>query len=73
MLYSSLNIHEAIPELRGLPLAFVTLLMTMRNLKMDIRRRAIHSFKELETLRRAVAGHKEPNGRDHSQICADFY
>ncbi|KAJ7878978.1 hypothetical protein B0H14DRAFT_3774904 [Mycena olivaceomarginata] len=62
MLYGSLNIHEGIPELRGLPLAFVTLLMTMRNLKMEIRRRAINSFKELATLRRAVAGQREANG-----------
>ncbi|KAJ7823942.1 hypothetical protein B0H14DRAFT_3875017 [Mycena olivaceomarginata] len=62
MLYSSLNIHEGISELRGLPLAFVTLLMTMRDLKIEIRRRAINSFKELATLRRAVAGQREANG-----------
>jgi hypothetical protein len=67
MLYSSLNIHEGIPELRGLPLAFVTLLMTMRNLKMEIRRRAINSFKELATLRRAVAGQREANGTHLSE------
>ncbi|KAJ7795470.1 hypothetical protein B0H14DRAFT_2210481, partial [Mycena olivaceomarginata] len=36
MLYSSLNIPEGISELRGLPLAFVTLLMTMCNLKIEI-------------------------------------
>ncbi|KAJ7806468.1 hypothetical protein B0H14DRAFT_2381896, partial [Mycena olivaceomarginata] len=73
MLYSSLNIHEGISELRGLPLAFVTLLMTMRNLKIEIRRRAINSFKELATLRRAVAGQREANGTYLSEPFARPY
>ncbi|KAJ7828499.1 hypothetical protein B0H14DRAFT_3466335 [Mycena olivaceomarginata] len=58
-LYASLNIHTSFPELRGLPLDFVRTLVIMRDLKMNIRDRAIESFYEWETLDRAVAGKRE--------------
>lgn len=61
-LYASLNIHDSFPELRGLPLEFVRTLIIMRDLKMNIRDRAIESFYEWETLDRAVAGRREPLG-----------
>ncbi|KAJ7840589.1 hypothetical protein B0H14DRAFT_3457948 [Mycena olivaceomarginata] len=61
-LYASLNIHTSFPELRGLPLDFVRTLVIMRDLKMNIRDRAIESFYEWETLDRAVAGKREPLG-----------
>ncbi|KAJ7839203.1 hypothetical protein B0H14DRAFT_3458801 [Mycena olivaceomarginata] len=61
-LYASLNIHASFPELWGLPLDFVRTLVIMRDLKINIRGRAIESFYEWETLDRAVAGRREPLG-----------
>ncbi|KAJ7632871.1 hypothetical protein FB45DRAFT_746128, partial [Roridomyces roridus] len=61
-LYSTLNIHGTFPNLRSLPLEFVRTLLMMRDLKMNIRRRAIGSFYEWETLDRAVAGRREALG-----------
>ncbi|KAJ7737641.1 hypothetical protein DFH07DRAFT_870602 [Mycena maculata] len=61
-LYTSLNIHGAFPELKDLPLEFVTTLVLMDNLKKSIRQRAVGSFLEWESLRRAVKGHREAPG-----------
>ncbi|KAJ7834258.1 hypothetical protein B0H14DRAFT_2363941 [Mycena olivaceomarginata] len=61
-LYASLNIHRSFPELQGLSLDFVRTLLIMRDLKINIRDRAIESFYEWETLDRAVAGKREPLG-----------
>ncbi|KAJ7818955.1 hypothetical protein B0H14DRAFT_3473409 [Mycena olivaceomarginata] len=49
-------------ELRGLPLDLVRTLVIMRDLKINIRGRAIESFYEWETLDHAVAGRREPLG-----------
>ncbi|KAJ7735882.1 hypothetical protein B0H14DRAFT_2639072 [Mycena olivaceomarginata] len=61
-LYASFNIHRSFPELQGLPLDFVRTLLIMRDLKINIRDRAIESFYEWETLDRAIAGKWEPLG-----------
>ncbi|KAK7064632.1 hypothetical protein R3P38DRAFT_2492092 [Favolaschia claudopus] len=61
-LYGSLNIHDTYPELRGLPLEFTQTLLVMRDLKINIRKRATGSFMEWETLDRAVSGRREPLG-----------
>jgi hypothetical protein len=61
-LYASLNISNAFPELNGLPLEFVRTLLIMRDLKMNIRKRAVGSFQEWEMLDRAVSGRREPLG-----------
>ncbi|KAJ7745942.1 hypothetical protein DFH07DRAFT_748628, partial [Mycena maculata] len=61
-LYTSLNIHGAFPELKDLPLEFVTTLVLMDNLKKSIRQRAVGSFLEWESLRRAVKGRREAPG-----------
>ncbi|KAJ7716595.1 hypothetical protein DFH07DRAFT_762398 [Mycena maculata] len=61
-LYSSLNIHSTFPELKDLPLEFVTTLVLMDNLKKNIRQRAVGSFLEWESLRCAVKGHREAPG-----------
>ncbi|KAK7062073.1 hypothetical protein R3P38DRAFT_2494733 [Favolaschia claudopus] len=61
-LYGSLNIHDTYPELRGLPLEFTQTLLLMRDLKINIRKRATGSFMEWETLDRAVSGRREPLG-----------
>ncbi|KAK6992139.1 hypothetical protein R3P38DRAFT_3409057 [Favolaschia claudopus] len=61
-LYGSLNIQDTYPELRGLPLAFTQTLLVMRDLKINIRKRATGSFMEWETLDRAVSGRREALG-----------
>ncbi|KAF7334389.1 ULP-PROTEASE domain-containing protein [Mycena venus] len=61
-LYASLNIHTSFPELRDLPLEFVRTLVMMRDLKINIRKRAVGSFYEWEALDRAVGGRREALG-----------
>ncbi|KAJ6462576.1 hypothetical protein C8R45DRAFT_841653 [Mycena sanguinolenta] len=61
-LYASLNIAHTFPELQGLPLEFVRTLLLMRDLKINIRKRAVGSFYEWETLDRAVSGRREALG-----------
>ncbi|KIK34569.1 hypothetical protein CY34DRAFT_26825 [Suillus luteus UH-Slu-Lm8-n1] len=41
ILYSSLNIHDKFPELKGIDLDFVRILLMARDLKINIRKRAI--------------------------------
>ncbi|KAJ7919427.1 hypothetical protein B0H13DRAFT_2230859 [Mycena leptocephala] len=61
-LYASLNIQEGFPELRNLPLDFVRTLLLMRDLKINIRKKAVGSFYEWENLDRAVGGRREALG-----------
>ncbi|KAJ6613526.1 hypothetical protein B0H10DRAFT_1647301, partial [Mycena sp. CBHHK59/15] len=61
-LYASLNIQDSFPELEGLPLDFVRTLLMMRDLKINIWKRAVGTFYEWETLDRAVRGHREALG-----------
>ncbi|KAK7027622.1 hypothetical protein R3P38DRAFT_2776627 [Favolaschia claudopus] len=61
-LYGSLNIQESFPELRSLPLEFAQTLLVLRDLKINIRKRATGSFMEWETLDRAVSGRREALG-----------
>lgn len=56
MLYASLNIHEQFPELQNHPLEFVKLLLMARDLKINIKQRAIGSFLEWDKLDQAVGG-----------------
>jgi hypothetical protein len=65
-LYTSLNIHESFPELNGLSLDFVRTLFMARDLKINIRKRAIASFFEREKLDRAVGGKQNPLGMSRS-------
>jgi hypothetical protein len=53
-LYISLNVHETFPELCGMNLEFVQTLLMARNLKINIRKRAIGSFFEWDQLDWAV-------------------
>ncbi|KAJ7937973.1 hypothetical protein B0H13DRAFT_1851925 [Mycena leptocephala] len=76
-LYTSLNIQETFPELKGLPLDFVRTLLLMRDLKINIRKRAVGSFLEWENLDRAVAGQREALAilrsiAKFNQYCADL-
>ncbi|KAG2124876.1 hypothetical protein DEU56DRAFT_963177 [Suillus clintonianus] len=61
-LYVSLNIHDRFPELQGIDLEFVRILLTARDLKMNIRKRAIASFFEWDKLDRAVGGAQQALG-----------
>ncbi|KAF7293403.1 hypothetical protein MIND_01117300 [Mycena indigotica] len=61
-LYASLNISGIYPALEGLPPEVARLLLMMRDLKISIRRKAVGSFQEWETLDQAVSGRREPLG-----------
>jgi hypothetical protein len=56
VLYASLNVHDKFPELQGIDLDFVRTLLMARDLKINIRKRAIGSFFEWDKLDRAVGG-----------------
>ncbi|KAG1846399.1 hypothetical protein DFJ58DRAFT_730530 [Suillus subalutaceus] len=62
VLYASLNIHNQFPELEGINLEFVRLLLMARDLKMNIRKWAIASFLEWDKLDRAVGGAQQALG-----------
>ncbi|KAI0628590.1 hypothetical protein C8Q77DRAFT_1067705 [Trametes polyzona] len=61
-LYASLNVPQEFPELKGLPLNFVQVLLMARDLKINIRKRAIGSFFEWDKLSRAAGGRDQPLG-----------
>jgi hypothetical protein len=61
-LYSSLNVHDRFPELNGVSLDFVRVLLMTRDLKINIRKRAIASFFEWDKLDRAVGGSHQALG-----------
>jgi len=62
VLYASLNVHASFPELLGLDLEFVRLLLTARDLKINIRKRAIGSFFEWDRLDQATGGREQAIG-----------
>lgn len=55
-LFASLNVTESYPELKDFNLEFVRVLIMARDLKINIRRRAIGSFFEWDKLDRAAGG-----------------
>ncbi|OSD03347.1 hypothetical protein PYCCODRAFT_1477197 [Trametes coccinea BRFM310] len=61
-LYASLNVSEGFPELQHLPFEFVRVLLLARDLKINIRKRAIGSFFEWDKLDRAAGGRDQPLG-----------
>ncbi|KAJ6582196.1 hypothetical protein B0H19DRAFT_1370295 [Mycena capillaripes] len=67
-LYASLNIQEEFPDLQNLPLEFVRTLLLMRDLKINIHKRAVGTFYEWENLDRAVGGRKE--ALEHANMSA---
>ena len=62
-LYASPNVPDEFPQLQGLPLPFVQTLLMARDLKINIRKRAIGSFFEWDKLDRAAGGRDQPLGR----------
>lgn len=61
-LYASLNVYDSFPELQNVDLAFVRTLLMARDLKMNIRKRAIGSFFEWDRLDQAVGGRDQSLG-----------
>ena len=61
-LYVSLNIQESYPDLQGVGLEFVRTLLMARDLKINIRKRAVGSFFEWDRLDQAVGGRSNPLG-----------
>ncbi|KAH7905205.1 hypothetical protein BJ138DRAFT_975864, partial [Hygrophoropsis aurantiaca] len=61
-LYASLNVHEKFPELKDVNLEFVRTLLMARDLKINIRKRAIGSFFEWDKLDQAVGGQQQALG-----------
>lgn len=61
-LYNTLNVPDMMPEFRNVDIKFVHTLFLARDLKMNIRRRAIGSFLEWERLDQAVGGKGLPLG-----------
>ncbi|KAG9309294.1 hypothetical protein JVU11DRAFT_10781 [Chiua virens] len=61
-LYASLNIQDQFPELDGIAFDFVRVLLLARDLKINIRKRAVGSFFEWDKLDQAVGGGQKPLG-----------
>ena len=64
-LYASLNIQDRFPELHGVNLEFICTLLLARDLKINIRKRAIGSFFEWDKLDHAVGGKQKTLGQVH--------
>lgn len=62
-LYASLNVHDSYSELQGMSLEFVRTLLLARDLKINIRKRAIASFFEWDKLDGAMGGKANPLGK----------
>ncbi|KNZ79946.1 hypothetical protein J132_08423 [Termitomyces sp. J132] len=67
-LYASLSIQESFPELRGVDLEFIRILVIARDLKINVRKRAVGSFFEWERLDRASGGRDQPLGTKLHQV-----
>ncbi|KIL57472.1 hypothetical protein M378DRAFT_16228 [Amanita muscaria Koide BX008] len=61
-LYGTLNVPDMMPEFHNVDIKFVHTLFLARDLKMNIRKRAIGSFLEWERLDQAVGGKGQPLG-----------
>lgn len=61
-LYASLNVHEKFPELEGVNVEFLQILLLARDLKINIQKRAVGSFLEWERLDQAVGGKHQALG-----------
>ncbi|KAH7905365.1 hypothetical protein BJ138DRAFT_1138299 [Hygrophoropsis aurantiaca] len=61
-LYSSLDVQDKFPELQGIDLEFARTLLMARDLKINIRKRAIGSFFEWDKLDQAVGGQHQALG-----------
>ncbi|KAJ7578219.1 hypothetical protein C8J56DRAFT_1112185 [Mycena floridula] len=67
-LYQSLNVHDKYPELAGVDLPFVQVLLAARDLKITIRKLAIGTFEQTAQLDQAVGGVHLPLGTKKHQL-----
>ena len=65
-LYASLNVCDKFPELQGISLDFVWILLLAHNLKINIRKQAIRSFFRWDKLDQAIGGAQQALGKFHS-------
>ena len=72
-LYSSLNMHDQFPELKNISLDFVQILLMARDLKINIRKRAVGTFFEWDKLDRAVGGKDKPLGASLATLHRAFH
>ena len=72
-LYSSLNVHDQFPELKNISLDFVQILLMARDLKINIRKRAVGTFFEWDKLDRAVGGKDKPLGASLATLHRAFH
>ncbi|KAF7439857.1 hypothetical protein PC9H_000194 [Pleurotus ostreatus] len=61
-IYDTLNVQNRFPELKQCSLEFVRILLILRDLKVNIRKRAIGSFFEWDKLDQAVGGRQQSIG-----------
>lgn len=71
-LFSSLNVQDRFPELDGVNLDFICVLLMACDLKMNIWKRAIASFFEWDKLDRAVGGSHQMLGKSSCQNICPF-
>ena len=67
-LYSTLNVTDSFDDLDNLDLPFIRTLLLARDLKINIRKRAIGSFFEWDKLNHAVGGRQQALGECTLQI-----
>ncbi|KAL0573133.1 hypothetical protein V5O48_008821 [Marasmius crinis-equi] len=67
-LYTSLNIPRNHPSLANIPLEYIHTLLLARDLKYEIRKRAISTIQEYEQIDRAVGGAHEALGTRSHQL-----
>ncbi|OCH83923.1 hypothetical protein OBBRIDRAFT_815662 [Obba rivulosa] len=61
-LYTSLNVSDVFPELKGLNVDFVKMLVLARDVKVNLRKRVTAQFLEYDRLDRAAGGKDNPLG-----------
>ncbi|TDL19236.1 hypothetical protein BD410DRAFT_900284 [Rickenella mellea] len=61
-LFTSLNVVATFPDLRNFPLEFITALLLARDLKINIRKRAVGTFFEWDRIDQAVGGKENALG-----------
>ncbi|EMD40519.1 hypothetical protein CERSUDRAFT_44780, partial [Gelatoporia subvermispora B] len=67
-LYTSLNVANTFPELKGLHINFVRMLLLTRDIKINIRKRVTAQLLEFDRLDRAAGGRSNPLGTKMHQI-----
>ncbi|KAH6910088.1 hypothetical protein BKA70DRAFT_1100641, partial [Coprinopsis sp. MPI-PUGE-AT-0042] len=68
-LFGSLNVGDSYPDLKGMDYEFVKTLLVLRDLKINIRKRAIANFFEYERLSQAAGGRNLPLGMPEQFAC----